>query len=66
MEKKIDWERIIWAVVGAIVAILLIAFELAWPVICVSLVIGFAILGSWLCKNKSKVKEKLKAFIDKI
>ncbi len=66
MEKKIDWERIIWAAIGATIAILLIVFELVWPVICITLVIGFAVLGSYACKHKANVKEKLKAFIDKI
>lgn len=66
MDKKIDWERIIWAAVGAAIAILLIIFDLVWPVICFSLVIGFAVLGAYMCKHKDSVKEKLKAFIDKI
>lgn len=66
MDKKIDWERVIWSAIGAVIAILLIVFKLVWPVICISLIIGFAVLGSYACKHKANVKEKLKSLIDKI
>ena len=54
------------ALIGVIVAILLIAFGLIYAVECFLIVAAFAWLGNYIQKNKETVKEKLKKSIDKM
>lgn len=69
-ENKFDlknfFEKYLWSIIGVVVALLLILFRLVYFILCIALIVGFAILGYRMQKNKVNIKEKLKAFIDKI
>lgn len=52
-------------VIGGIIALILCFTELYKILIYVVIVLAGAVLGNYVQKNKSNVKEKLKAFIDK-
>ncbi|MBR4111224.1 MAG: hypothetical protein IKK43_06045 [Clostridia bacterium] len=69
-ENKFDlknfFEKYLWAIIGAAVALIMIIFRLVYFILCIALIAGFAVLGYKMQKNKVNIKEKLKAFIDKI
>ena len=54
------------AIIGAIVAILILCTRLYELIIGVVLIILGAIAGNYIQKNKYDVKEKLKNFIDRL
>lgn len=60
------FDKYAWAIIGALLAIVIIAFRVVYFVLCVALIVGFAVLGFRMQKNKVTIKEKIKAFIDKI
>ena len=64
LKKFLD--KYAWSIIGALVAILILIFKLLDFVLALSLIIGFAVLGFKMQKNKATIKEKVKAFIDKI
>lgn len=53
------------AIIGGVVALLLIATGLSKLLISLVVIIVGVILGNYIQKNKSHVKESLKEFIDK-
>ena len=53
------------AVIGGLIALILCFTELYRILIYIVIVLAGAFLGNYVQKNKSNVKEKLKAFIDK-
>ena len=67
--RKIDLNKIAenygGAIVGGIVALLLCFTKLYKLLILIVVIIAGGFIGNYLQKNKSVVKEKLKAFIDK-
>lgn len=54
------------AIIGGLVALLLCFTGLYKLLITVVVVIAGVIVGNYIQKNKSSVKEKLKEFIDKV
>ena len=54
------------AIIGGLVALLLCFTGLYKLLITVVVVIAGVIVGNYILKNKSSVKEKLKEFIDKV
>ena len=53
------------AVIGGLIALILCFTELYRILVYIVIVLAGAFLGNYVQKNKSNVKEKLKAFIDK-
>ena len=53
------------AVIGGLIALILCFTELYRILVYIVIVLAGAFLGDYVQKNKSNVKEKLKAFIDK-
>lgn len=53
------------AIIGIIIAILIIATRLYELIMAIILLILGAIVGNYIQQNKDFVKEKLKSFIDK-
>ena len=53
------------AIIGAVIALLFIATGLSKLVIGLLIIVAGIILGNYIQKNKSNVKETLKEFIDK-
>lgn len=54
------------AIIGALFALIILALKLLNFVLAIGLIVSFAMLGSKMQKNKATIKEKVKAFIDKI
>ena len=69
-ENKFDFknffEKYLWSIIGVVIALIMILFKLVYFILCIALIVGFAVLGYKMQKNKVNIKEKLKAFIDKI
>ena len=59
------WDRYKGAIIGIIVAILIIATRLYELIICVILIVLGAIVGNYIQQNKQIVKDRLKNFIDR-
>ena len=59
------WDRYKGAILGIIVAILIIATRLYELIICVILIVLGAIVGNYIQQNKQIVKDRLKNFIDR-
>lgn len=59
------WEKYKGAILGGVIAVVVLASELAETVFYILVVGGAIILGNYVQKNKEEVKEKLKDFIDK-
>ena len=53
------------AIIGVIIAILIIATRLYELIMAIILLVLGAIVGNYIQQNKDFVKEKLKSFIDK-
>lgn len=68
--KKIDFNKIVenygGAVIGGFVALILCFTRLYKLLIAVVIIIAGTFIGNYVQKNKEFVKEKLKAFIDKM
>lgn len=60
------WNQYKGAIIGIVVAILILCTKLYEFIIgCVVIILG-AMVGSYVQKNKDSVKEKLKNFIDRL
>ncbi len=66
MTFKDFMDKYLGIILGVLVAILLIAFKLVYPVECIIIIIAFGWLGKYIQNNKPKVKEKLKTYIDRL
>ena len=65
-ELKNFWNQYKGAIIGIVVAILILCTKLYEFIIgCVVIILG-AMVGSYVQKNKDSVKEKIKSFIDKM
>ena len=68
-ERKIDFNMIAenygGAIIGGLIALILCFTRLYRLLILVIIIVVGAFIGNYVQKNKSVVKEKLKAFIDK-
>ena len=64
-ELKDFWNNFKGAIIGIIIAILIILTNLYKLVIAIVLIILGAICGNYIQHNKDFVKEKLKNFIDR-
>jgi len=53
-------------IIGIIIALLMIAFNLVYAATCIVLIIAFGWIGWYLQKNKEKAKENIKKFVDKL
>lgn len=54
------------AIIGVVIAIICIIFNLHKVLLAILVIVGGGILGNYIQHNKELVKEKLKAFIDKL
>lgn len=54
------------AIIGIIIAVLFLVFELYRVILGVCIIVIGAIIGNYVQNNKPMIKEKLKNFIDKI
>ena len=54
------------AIIGVIVAILILATRLHKLIIGIIIIIACAFVGNYIQQNKYEVKEKLKNFIDRV
>jgi len=54
------------AIIGIIIAIVLLATRLYYVIIGILLILAGAIIGNYVQQNKDDVKAKLKKFIDKM
>ncbi len=52
-------------IIGIIIALLLIAFNMIYAIECIIIVVALGWFGSYVQKNRDTVKDKLKVFIDK-
>ncbi len=52
-------------ILGVLVGILVVAFRIIDAIVTIAVVVGFGLLGAYIQKNKSVVKEKLKSLIEK-
>lgn len=59
------WDKYKGAIIGALVAILLVCTELYKLCVAVILIVVGVFAGNYIQKNKETVKENLKNFIDK-
>ena len=59
------WDNYKGAIIGALVAILLICTELYKLCVAVILIVVGVVAGNYIQKNKESVKENLKKIIDK-
>ena len=60
------WDNYKGAIIGIIIAIVLLATRLYDVIIGILLILAGAIIGNYVQQNKDDVKAKLKKFIDKI
>ena len=58
--------RHIGAIIGVIVALLILCTRLYELIVAILLIIAGAIIGNYVQLNKDEVKEKLKRFIDRL
>ena len=54
------------AIIGVIVALLILCTRLYELIVAILLIIAGAIIGNYVQLNKDEVKEKLKRFIDRL
>lgn len=54
------------AIIGIIIAILFLVFELYKVILGICIIVVGALLGNYIQNNKPVIKEKLKSFIDKM
>jgi uncharacterized membrane protein len=53
------------AIIGMLIAVVLIALGIIKIVVFIAILIVFGFLGDYIQRNKVSVKEKLKSFIDR-
>lgn len=67
MEKvKNFWNEYNGAIIGAVIAIVILCTKLYKLIIGLLLIIAGIYIGNYIQKNKYEVKEKLKSFIDRM
>ncbi len=67
MDKiKSFWNEYRGAIIGAVIAIVILATRLYKVIIGLLLILAGLYIGNYVQKNKSEVKEKLKSFIDRM
>ena len=59
------WEKYKGAIIGGLIAIVILASELAETLMALIIIFVSICLGNYVQKNKDEVKEKLKEFIDR-
>ena len=59
------WEKYKGAIIGGVIAIVILASELAETLMALIIIFVSICLGNYVQKNKDEVKEKLKEFIDR-
>lgn len=64
--NKNFWSNYAGAIIGGIVGILVLALRIVDIIVGAAVVVGCALLGAYVQRNKTTVKDKLKGFIDKI
>ena len=65
-DVKKFWNQYKGAIIGIIIAIVLLATRLYDVIIGILLILAGAIIGNYVQQNKDDVKAKLKKFIDKM
>ena len=60
------WEHYKGAIIGIVVAVLILITRLQDLIIAVVVIVLGAIIGNYVQQNKEDVKTKLKSFIDKM
>ncbi len=60
------FKKYVGAIIGVLIGVLFVVFDVTQFVLAILIIIGFGFLGYYFQKNKEKVKEKLKYFIDKM
>lgn len=60
------WNSYKGAIIGAVIAILILATRLYMLIISIILIVMGAIIGNYVQQNKFEVKERLKNFIDRV
>ena len=63
---KSFWNNYKGAIIGTIVAIIILATKLYMLIISILLIVMGAVIGNYIQQNKIEVKEKLKNFIDRV
>ena len=66
MNLKEFWNNYKGAIIGVIIAILIIATRLHDLILAIVILLLGAFIGNYVQQNKEEVKAKLKGFIDKI
>lgn len=65
-KMKEFFDKYLWAIIGGLLALIMIIFNIVYFALCIALIVGMAMLGYNMQKNKVSLKEKLKAFVDKL
>lgn len=60
------WNDYKGAIIGAIIAILILATRLYMLIISIILIVMGAVIGNYVQQNKFEVKERIKNFIDRV
>lgn len=60
------WNNYKGAIIGAVIAILILTTRLYMLIISIILIVMGAIIGNYVQQNKFEVKERLKNFIDRV
>ena len=60
------WNDYKGAIIGALIAILILATRLYMLIISIILIVMGAIIGNYVQQNKFEVKERIKNFIDRV
>lgn len=60
------WNDYKGAIIGAIIAVLILATKLYMLIISIILIVMGAIVGNYIQRNEFEVKEQLKRFIDRV
>lgn len=60
------WNDYKGAIIGAIIAILILTTRLYMLIISIILIVMGAVIGNYVQQNKFEVKERIKNFIDRV
>lgn len=61
-----NFKNYLGAIIGAVIGLLLVILRVWEFILSIAIIVGFGMLGAYVQRNKSSIKEKLKNFIDKI
>ena len=59
------WNKYKGAIIGGLIAIVVLASDLAEAIMALIIIFAAVCLGNYVQNNKEEVKERLKEFIDK-